>query len=112
MTSQIPDTGAASGKPSAEPTWDPGLDEDIHLLQKYGYKQELNRALGLFSSFGVQFSSIAIASAMFTTMIVGFGFFGPASFWAYVIGGACQVFLVGMAVGELVSAYPTSGGIY
>jgi amino acid transporter len=105
------DRGTADSTPG-QPTWDPGLDEDIHLLQKYGYKQELNRALGLFSSFGVQFSSIAIASAMFTTMIVGFGFFGPASFWSYVVGGAAQVFLVGLAVGELVSAFPLSGGVY
>jgi amino acid transporter len=112
MTDQKPPPGAASGTGTPEPIWDPGLDEDIDLLQKLGYKQELNRALGLFSSFGVQFSSIAIASAMFTTMIVGFGFFGPASFWSYVVGGAAQVFLVGVAVGELVSAYPLSGGVY
>lgn len=112
MTSDNPITRAAGGSAADEPVWDPGLDEDIHLLQKYGYKQELNRALGLFSSFGVQFSSIAIASAMFTTMIVGFGFFGPASFWPYVVGGAAQVFLVGLAIGELVSAFPLSGGVY
>jgi len=111
MTSHNPPPVGA-GSAAEDPVWDPGLDEDITLLQKYGYKQELNRALGLFSSFGVQFSSIAIASAMFTTMIVGFGFFGPASFWAYVVGGAAQVFLVGLAVGELVSAYPLSGGVY
>jgi amino acid transporter len=112
MANDTPELRVTTGTGSAEPTWDPGLDEDIHLLQKYGYEQELNRALGLFSSFGVQFSSIAIASAMFTTMIVGLGFFGPASFWSYVVGGAAQVFLVGLAVGELVSAYPLSGGVY
>jgi amino acid transporter len=100
------------GSASEEPTWQPGLDEDVDLLRKLGYKQELNRALGLFSSFGVQFSSIAIGSAFYTTIIVGFGFFGPASFWSYVIGGAFQVFFVGLAVGELVSAYPLSGGVY
>ncbi|MFI7067484.1 APC family permease [Kribbella sp. NPDC050124] len=106
------DADAKRSASAAEPTWDPGIDEDIELLRKLGYKQELNRALGLFSSFGVQFSSIAIASALFTTLIVGLGFFGPASFWSYAIGGAAQVFLVGLAVGELVSAYPLSGGVY
>lgn len=85
---------------------------DSDYLAKLGYKQELNRALGLFSSFGVQFSLIAITSAMFTTAVVGLGFFGPASFWSYVVGGACQVFLVGLAVAELVSGYPLSGGVY
>jgi amino acid transporter len=81
-------------------------------LQKYGYKQELNRALGLFSSFGVQFTSISVGSVLFTTLIVGFGFFGPASFWPFVIGGALQVFGVGLAVAQLVSAFPLSGGVY
>jgi len=53
---------------------------DEALLEKMGYKQELSRSLGFFSSFGIQFSSIAIASSTFTTLIVGLGFFGPASF--------------------------------
>jgi len=61
----------------------PGNDEsladiaanDESHLQKYGYKQELNRALGLFSSFGVQFTSISVGSVVFTTIVVGFGFF-------------------------------------
>ncbi len=103
-------TSHRSGEP--EPSWQPGVDEDVELLSRLGYKQELNRALGLFSSFGVQFTSIAIASGIYTTMIVGFGFFGPMSFWSYVIGGALQVFFVGLAVSELVSAYPLSGGVY
>ncbi|GAB3059324.1 amino acid permease [Intrasporangium mesophilum] len=95
---------------SATPETIASADEE--LLLKLGYKQELNRALGLFSSFGVQFTSIAICSGIYTTMIVGFGFFGPASFWSYVVGGALQVFAVGLAVAQLVSAYPLSGGVY
>ncbi len=85
---------------------------DERYLEKFGYKQELNRALGLFSSFGVQFTSISVGSVLFTTIIVGFGFFGPASFWPFIIGGALQVFGVGLAVAQLVSAFPLSGGVY
>ncbi|MDT2006633.1 APC family permease [Rhodococcus opacus] len=85
---------------------------DAAHLEKFGYKQELNRALGLFSSFGVQFTSISVASVTFTTLVVGFQLFGPASFWAFVIGGALQVFAVGLAVAQLVSAFPLSGGVY
>lgn len=88
------------------------VNADEALLEQLGYKQELNRSLGLFSAFGVQFTSIAIASGIFTTMIVGFGFFGPASFWSFLIGGALQVFTVGLAVAQLVSAYPLAGGVY
>ncbi len=97
---------------NGEPEWQPAVDEDVELLNRLGYTQELNRALGLFSSFGVQFTSIAIGSATYTTLIVGLGFYGPASFWSYLIGGALQVFFVGLAVSELVSAYPLSGGVY
>ncbi|GAS85930.1 APC family permease [Mycolicibacterium brisbanense] len=86
--------------------------DDAQHLEKFGYKQELNRALGLFSSFGVQFTSISVGSVLFTTIIVGFGFFGPASFWPFIIGGALQVFGVGLAVAQLVSAFPLSGGVY
>src|SRR5262245_4083439 len=85
---------------------------DVAYLEKLGYKQELNRSLGLFSAFGVQFTSIAIASGLFTTLIVGLGFFGPASFWSFVVGGALQAFTVGLAVAELVSGYPLAGGVY
>jgi amino acid transporter len=85
---------------------------DTEYLAKLGYKQELKRDLGLFSAFGVQFSSIAVTSAMYTTLVVGLLFFGPASFWSWVIGGTLQVFAVGLAVAELVSAYPLAGGVY
>jgi amino acid transporter len=85
---------------------------DAQYLAKLGYKQELNRAIGLFSSFGVQFSSIATISALYTTLVVGLDFFGPASFWSWTIGGFFQVFAVGIAVAELVSAYPLAGGVY
>ena len=67
---------------------DEAVDADVAYLEKLGYKQELNRSLGLFSAFGVQFTSIAMVSSLFTTMIVGLGFFGPASFWSFVVGGA------------------------
>jgi amino acid transporter len=88
------------------------IQADSDYLQKFGYKQELNRALGLFSSFGVQFTAISVGSVVFTTLIVGLQFFGPASFWPFVIGAALQVFGVGLAVAQLVSAYPLSGGVY
>jgi amino acid transporter len=105
--------GSRDGEPA---TTDADLNasalDDTAYLAKLGYKQELNRAIGLFSSFGVQFSSIAVTSACYTTLIVGLGFFGPASFWAWVVGGFFQAFVVGLAVGELVSAYPLAGGVY
>jgi amino acid transporter len=104
------ESNASPMPPTVSP--EPVDASDAQHLEKFGYKQELNRALGLFSSFGVQFTSISVGSVLFTTIIVGFGFFGPASFWPFLIGGALQVFGVGLAVAQLVSAFPLSGGVY
>jgi amino acid transporter len=107
------ESNASPMPPTVSPDPVDGSDaSDAQHLEKFGYKQELNRALGLFSSFGVQFTSISVGSVLFTTIIVGFGFFGPASFWPFLIGGALQVFGVGLAVAQLVSAFPLSGGVY
>ena len=113
MSKTVPSaTDAKAAKNALKAERNAGLLSDSEYLAKLGYKQELDRSLGLFSSFAVQFSSIAIGSAMFTTLIVGLQLFGPASFWSYVVGGAFQVFAVGLAVAQLVSAYPLSGGNY
>ena len=95
-----PDQPGVSARSRAASAPLPAVDADAAYLEKLGYKQELKRSLGLFSAFGVQFTSIAIASGLFTTLVVGLGFFGPASFWSFVVGGALQVFTVGLAVAE------------
>ncbi|MGV9847406.1 APC family permease [Streptomyces sp. NPDC003442] len=82
--------------------------EDLYRL---GYKQELRRMLGLFSSFSVQFSMIAVGSALFLTLPLGLHSFGPAMFWSWVVAGGFQL-LLGLAVAQLVSAYPLAGGVY
>ena len=105
-------TPEESGVFNRRPPSPPIGDADAAYLEKLGYKQELNRSLGLFSAFGVQFTSIAIASGIFTTLVVGIGFFGPAAFWSFLVGGALQVFTVGLAVAMLVSSYPLAGGVY
>lgn len=98
------DLRGSSGSPSSA--------SDDAQLADLGYKQELNRALGLFSSFAVQFSSIAVASSMVTQLIIGLQAFGPASWWVFLIAGALQVAVIGVCIAQLVSAYPLSGGVY
>lgn len=88
------------------------MNNDEQQLELLGYKPELDRALGLFSSFAVQFSSIAVASAMVTSLIIGLQAFGPASWWVFLVAGALQVGLTGVAIAQLVSAFPLSGGVY
>jgi amino acid transporter len=113
MTISPEESGVYERQPHSSAATPPAaMDADVAYLEKLGYKQELSRSLGFFSAFGIQFSSIAIASSTFTTFIVGLSFFGPASFWSFVVGGGLQVFTVGLAVAQLVSAYPLAGGVY
>jgi amino acid transporter len=85
--------------------------DDVTYLQQLGYKPELKRLLGGFSSFALQFTMIAVSGGIFLTFGLGLTTFGPAFFWAWVVGGGLQM-IVGMSIAGLVSAYPVAGGAY
>ena len=58
------------------------------------------------------FSIISILAGCFTTFYSGWNGGGPAAIaWGWPIL-ACLVLCIGLCLSELVSAYPTSGGIY
>jgi amino acid transporter len=84
--------------------------DDVQLGQ-LGYRPELRRVLGLFSSFAVQFSLIAVTGSIFLLYGYGLGTGGPAFIWPFIVGGVFQV-IVGLSMAELVSAYPLAGGAY
>jgi amino acid transporter len=92
-----------------------GLDattaDDVTYLGQLGYRPELRRALGLFSSFAVAFSAIAVSAGIFLTFGYGLTTFGPAFYIAWLIAGILQM-MVGLSVAELVSAFPLAGGAY
>ena len=58
---------------------------DSQDLARFGYKQELRRALGVYSSFAVAFSYISPSTGIFTLFILGLGLAGPAFFWSWPI---------------------------
>ena len=77
-----------------------------------GYKQELNRSWSGFSNFAISFSIISILAGCFTTFSSGWNGGGPAAIaWGWPVLAAL-VLCIGLCLSELVSAYPTSGGIY
>jgi amino acid transporter len=87
-------------------------DEDEQRLAEMGYKQELNRSWSGFSNFAISFSIISILAGCFTTFGVGWNNGGPAAIaWGWPIVSAF-ILIIGLCMSELVSAYPTSGGIY
>ena len=88
------------------------LSEDEKHLAKLGYSQDLNRSWSGFSNFAISFSIISILAGCFTNFGAGFNNGGPISIsWSWPILGIF-ILIIGFTMSELVSAYPTSGGIY
>ena len=88
------------------------LDADEQRLAELGYKQELNRSWSGFSNFAISFSIISILAGCFTSFGLGWNNGGPAAIaWGWpIIAGL--ILVIGLCMSELVSAFPTSGGIY
>src|SRR3954463_13416091 len=88
------------------------LSKDEQLLATLGYKQELSRSWSGFSNFAISFSIISILAGCFTTFYQGWNNGGPVAIsWGWSIISAF-ILIIGFTMSELVSAYPTSGGIY
>ena len=84
---------------------------DAHDLARFGYKQELRRALGVYSSFAVAFSYISPSTGIFTLFILGISLAGPAFFWSWPIVVVGQL-LVGLNFAEVSSHFPVAGSVY
>jgi amino acid transporter len=88
------------------------LDDDEKHLASLGYTQELNRTWSGFSNFAISFSIISILAGCFTSFGLGWNNGGPAAIaWGWPIISVF-ILIIGLCMSELVSAYPTSGGIY
>jgi amino acid transporter len=84
--------------------------DDAH-LESLGIKPQLNRTLGLFSSFAIAFSYISVATGSFTQQAVAIGVGGPPFIWAWFIVIIGQTF-VALNFAELSSHFPVAGSIY
>lgn len=86
-------------------------NQDSEALAGFGYKQELERSLGSFSSFAAGFSYISILTGVFQLFYFGFGAGGPAFIWTWPI-----VFLGQLAVAacfaEMAGQFPLAGSVY
>src|SRR5213596_2968554 len=88
------------------------LNADEEHLAKLGYRQDLNRSWSGFSNFAISFSIISILAGCFTNFGAGWNNGGPISIsWSWPIL-SLFILIIGFTMSELVSAYPTSGGIY
>jgi amino acid transporter len=88
------------------------IRRDERDLHRFGYAQELFRTMGGFSNFALSFSIISILTGAVTLYDYGLSMGGPAEMafgWPLV---ALFTLAVTASMGELASAFPTSGGMY
>ncbi|HEV2379263.1 MAG TPA: amino acid permease [Terriglobia bacterium] len=88
------------------------LQADVRDLRRLGYAQELFRTMGGFSNFAISFSIISILTGAVTLYDYGLAMGGPAEMslgWPIV---ALFSVAVAASMGEIASAFPTSGGMY
>ncbi|KAM0749165.1 APA family basic amino acid/polyamine antiporter [Meredithblackwellia eburnea MCA 4105] len=89
-----------------------GQINDEDRLADLGYKQELKRGWSVIQSFGISFSIISVITGVTTLFLYGLTTGGPgvmASGWIIV---SFFTMFVALAMAEIVSSIPTSGGPY
>ncbi|SJL00755.1 related to UGA4-GABA permease-also involved in delta-aminolevulinate transport [Armillaria ostoyae] len=88
------------------------VDNDEGLLSRLGYKQELKRHFTPLEICGFAFSIIGIVPSFTSVLIYGIPNGGAfAMVWGWTV---CSIFIaaIALALADLASAAPTSGGLY
>jgi amino acid transporter len=88
-----------------------GQERDSADLARFGYKQELKRSLGLFSSFAVAFSYISPSTGIFTLFALGLTTIGGVFIWTWPVVALGQ-FIVALNFAEISSHYPVAGSVF
>src|ERR1700735_4501268 len=86
-------------------------ERDSADLARFGYKQELKRSLGLFSSFAVAFSYISPSTGIFTLFALGLTTIGGVFIWTWPVVALGQ-FIVALNFAEVASHYPVAGSVF
>ncbi|KAL4071559.1 amino acid/polyamine transporter I [Scleroderma yunnanense] len=85
---------------------------DEALLAQLGYKQEFKRAFTPFEVFGVSFSIIGLLPSIASVLLYALPNGGTSAMvWGWLVA-SFFILCVGMAMAELGSSAPTSGGLY
>ncbi|KAG1758549.1 hypothetical protein EDD22DRAFT_981373 [Suillus occidentalis] len=100
----------ATARPSAIPKLHPQPNADETTLAKLGFKQEFHREFTLLEVSGLAFSYIGVVPSIVSVLFYAIPNGGPfAMVWGWAI--ACPfIMCIGLAMAELASSAPTSGG--
>ena len=88
-----------------------GGERDSADLAQFGYKQELKRSLGTFSSFAVAFSYISPSTGIFTLFALGLTTLGGVFIWTWPVVALGQ-FIIALNFAEVSSHFPVAGSVF
>ncbi|KAL2374294.1 GABA permease [Blastomyces gilchristii SLH14081] len=84
---------------------------DVELLATMGYKQELRRQYSSIHMFAIAFSVMGLLPSIAASLTFSMPA-GPAGMvWGWLTASGF-IFIVGLAIADLASSLPTSGGLY
>ncbi|KFY24513.1 hypothetical protein V493_05192, partial [Pseudogymnoascus sp. VKM F-4281 (FW-2241)] len=87
-------------------------DDDERLLAQIGYEQKFTRHFTKYSTLSYAVSVLGVLGSVPATFGSPLSLGGPAAaVWAWAFG-SLMAQCISMSVAELVSAYPTAGGMY
>jgi urea carboxylase system permease len=86
-------------------------ERDAADLARFGYKQELKRSLGTFSSFAVAFSYISPSTGIFTLFALGLTTIGGVFIWTWPVVALGQ-FIIALNFAEVTSHFPLAGSVF
>jgi amino acid transporter len=78
---------------------------------KLGYKQELRRNFTMIEVFGIAFSIMGLLPSIASTLSFSVPAGPVGMVWGWFLA-SMFIFIVGVAMADLGSAMPTSGGLY
>jgi amino acid permease len=87
------------------------FDEANKDTAKLGYKQELRRNFTMIEVFGIAFSIMGLLPSIASTLAFSVPAGPVGMVWGWFLA-SMFIFIVGVAMADLGSAMPTSGGLY
>ncbi|KAF9238693.1 amino acid/polyamine transporter I [Melanogaster broomeanus] len=82
------------------------VDDDDLNLEVLGYKPSFRREFSNLATISFAFSIMGLCSSVATTFN-----YSTSVTWCWILG-SCMCFTLGSSIAEIVSAFPTCGGLY
>jgi amino acid transporter len=84
---------------------------DEGVVNEFGYKQQLRRSMGKFSTFAISFSLMSITTGIFANYAFGLGLAGPSFIWTWAVVGIGNI-LIALVLAHLSVYVPLAGYAY